>query len=97
MFSYTSTTYATTYLLNTAKLSQAAAQAYCKQQGGHLASWADTSEAAEVESAFVDRNQLLIPHMEAYWIGATASPGGTFNRWPNFRWGHGRGQTGWAG
>ena len=85
VFSYTSATYNTTYLINTAALSWNDAEAFCKQQGGHLACWSDTSEQAEVEQYFIDRSQLLIPNMDAYWIGATASAAGTSNKWPNFR------------
>jgi hypothetical protein len=86
VFRYFSATYNSSYLLNTNPLSQADAAAYCRQQGGHLVSWSDTSEQAEVETYFIDSNQLLIPQLDSYWIGAAASATGTFNRWPNFRW-----------
>jgi hypothetical protein len=87
VFSYFSATYNTTYLLNTDVVDQGAAESYCRLQGGHLASWSDTSEQAEVETYFIDQSQLLIPQLDAYWLGAAASMNGTDNKWPNFRWG----------
>ncbi len=85
MFRYYSATYNSSYLLNTNLLDFTAAELYCRRQGGHLVSWSDTSEQAEVETYFIDSNQLLIPQLDSYWIGAYAAASGTFNLWPNFR------------
>jgi hypothetical protein len=48
-FSFTSQRSNVTYMLSTATASHAAAEAACRQRGGHLASYASLAEQADVE------------------------------------------------
>ena len=74
-----SATRGSTYLLSTEPYSQAAAVAYCQQQGGFLAQFEDVQEQAEVERAFIGQGGLHRTRQPLYWIGYKAT------LWPRFK------------
>jgi hypothetical protein len=58
VFSYSSPMNAT-YVLNTNPLPQAAAEQFCRDRGGHLASFTTFQEQVEVEAWFAQQGYLL--------------------------------------
>ncbi len=57
------------YSLNTCARSYSEAEASCKLQGGHLASYGSVDEQYEVESYFMSQG-LLVGSYGGYWMGA---------------------------
>ena len=65
-FNITSAIGGSTYILSTSAASEAEAQAFCNDQGGHLASYESLEEQYEVEQAFVAR-------VGSSWLGLLPS------------------------
>jgi hypothetical protein len=72
---YNSPSFNKTYILNTARLSNNDAEQFCRDNGGHMASYAAAAEQNEVEAYFVAPYKLLLPYMPQYWIGLRAKGG----------------------
>jgi hypothetical protein len=77
---YVSGTSGLTYVLNTQRMDFAAAEQYCNDQGGHLASWGSSAEQTEVEQWFTAQGFLFPDCHLSYWIGLKT------DQWPNFYW-----------
>jgi hypothetical protein len=55
IYVYESTNTNATYIFNAMRANQSAAEAYCQDQGGHLASFASAGDQSEVEGYFMDQ------------------------------------------
>jgi hypothetical protein len=69
-----------TYMFSTSSLNFSAAEQACKDNGGHLTSWAAQEEQAEVEQYYTSQGILLPAYHTFYWMGLNTSS------WPNFTW-----------
>jgi hypothetical protein len=71
------------YTLNTNPMMYEEAEAWCKNAGGHLATYVSLSEQQEVETYYATYGMLLLGFHKFYWIGAQVPP---VNSWPGFQW-----------
>jgi hypothetical protein len=69
-----------TFMWNTQPMNFSAAEAYCNERGGHLASFANLAEQKDVETALKDVGLLLPTFHTAYWMGMQSDV------WPTFYW-----------
>jgi hypothetical protein len=97
---YTSPTTGNTFSFNAHPKNQSDAEYACNEAGGHLASYADVFEQAEVEKYFADEGVLMAAYHKAYWLGLVAipppaasvasarpsSPGGQQTPFASWRW-----------
>jgi hypothetical protein len=60
-----------------------AAEQYCNDLGGHLASWNSQAEQTEIENYWVGAGLLLPLFHKMYWMGAYLTDE---DIWPGFRW-----------
>jgi hypothetical protein len=70
------------YLLNTHPMNYTNAQAFCNNNGGHLASYGSAAEQLAVETHYI-QNGMLLPNFKGhstYWMGLRTSS------WPRFTW-----------
>ncbi len=63
-----------TYVLNTVKLNQSAADLACNDVGGRLTSWSTQTEQYEVELNYLDKGLLIANFHMGYWMGLTSTP-----------------------
>jgi hypothetical protein len=63
-----------TYILNTNRMSQAAAQGYCVDQGGHLVAYANEAEQRDIEGYFYRSGVLFPTYHVLYWMGLITKP-----------------------
>lgn len=68
------------FLWNTLPMNFSAAQQYCNDQGGHLASFVSLPEQRDVEQYLINQGLLLPTFHTAYWIGLQSDV------WPRFYW-----------
>ena len=71
----------TTYIFNSNPMTFDAAESYCNDMGGHLASWGSSQEQQDVENYFTtNMGFLLAGFHQFYWFGLRAQI------WPEFSW-----------
>jgi hypothetical protein len=68
-----------TFFLNTSEVGFMDAETACRANGGHLASFKDIKEQAEVERWYTAGTWLLPKYHQVYWTGYSTAKG-----WPNF-------------
>jgi hypothetical protein len=74
VFTYQSNITNATYILNTNKMSQTAAEGYCVDQGGHLVAYATETEQRDIEGYFYRSGFLFPTYHVLYWMGLIAKP-----------------------
>jgi hypothetical protein len=62
------------YVLNTVKLNQTAAELACNDVGGRLASWSTQAEQYEVELFYLSNGYLITNFHKSYWMGLISTP-----------------------
>jgi hypothetical protein len=72
---YYSSNFNKTYVLNTTHMGNTDAEQFCRDNGGHMASYASAAEQNEVEAYFTAPYKLLLPYMPQYWIGLRSRGG----------------------
>jgi hypothetical protein len=75
VMTYYSPTFNKTYVLNTTRMNNNDAEQFCRDNGGHMASWSSAAEQNEVEEYFTAPYKLLLPYMPQYWIGLRSKGG----------------------
>jgi hypothetical protein len=75
VMTYYSPTFNKTYVLNTTHMNNNDAEQFCRDNGGHMASYASAAEQNEVEAYFTAPYKLLLPYMPQYWIGLRTKGG----------------------
>ncbi len=83
---YTARSTGSTFRFYADPLSQADAEAVCNEATGHLASYADIFEQAEVEAYFRDQGYLLPAYHKSYWLGLVADPPANQRQGPFSSW-----------
>jgi hypothetical protein len=80
VWAYTSNSTWHSYLLNTQLLNHSDAKAWCASQGAQFVAYDTGAEQNEVEQYYASKYNLLLPHMNQYWMGLRATVS------PRFRW-----------